>query len=91
MRKLLPILFIFCLTANIVSAAPNYDPDFKGVTYDTSYNIALRNRLEKQYHDKCTVKYSETYSADVCDMNAYTREVEIPYNHQKINNNPAYY
>ena len=52
MRKLLPILFIFCLTANITFAAPNYDPDKKWVNYDDSYNVALWNRLNKQYHDK---------------------------------------
>lgn len=91
MNKFFAILFIFCLTANITLAAPNYDPNFKGVTYDTSYNITLRNRLEQQYHDKCTIKHSETYSTDICDMNAYTREVEIPFFEQKINTNPLYY
>ena len=91
MRKLFTILFILCLTANITLAAPNYDPNKKWVNYDMSYNVELRNRLEQQYHDKCTIKYSETYSADICDMNAYTREVVIPYNHLKINTNPVYY
>lgn len=91
MNKFFAILFIFCLTANITLAAPNYDPNKKWVNYDDSYNTALWNKLNQQYHNKCTVKHSETYSSDVCDMNAYTREVVIPYNHLKINTNPAYY
>lgn len=96
MRKLLPIIFVFCLTANITLAAPNYDPNFKGVTYDTSYNIALRNRLEQQF-DK---KY---YKGEYIDKDgnlvgvydyptgAYAREVSQPYCNLKINTNPMHY
>lgn len=96
MKKLFAILFILCLTANITLAAPNYDPNFKGITYDDSYNVALRNRLEQQF-DK---KY---YKGEYIDKDgnlvgvydyptgAYAREVLKPYIEQKINTNPAYY
>ena len=96
MNKLFAILFIFCLTANIAFAAPNYDPNKKWVNYDMSYNVALRNHLEEQFEKKhflyeedkgngYTIRHYDTMPGD------YAREVEVPYNHLKINTNPNYY
>ena len=96
MRKLFAILFILCLTANITFAAPNYDPNKKWVNYDDSYNVELWNKLNKQYRNKHFL-YEEVdkdgniithFSSGDYD---YNHEVIIPYNHLKINTNPAYY
>lgn len=86
-RILITSLAIF-LTANISFCAPNYDPNFKGHTYDNSYNIALRNKLEDEYHKKYTVKIDDTHYLDKSPEGAYGREVLKPFYAQQINPHP---
>lgn len=79
MKRVLITFLIVFLTANISFAAPNYDPNKKWTTYDTTYNIELRKKLENAYHKKCNKKINETHYVDICPMHAYYYEVTVPY------------
>ena len=84
MKRVLITFLIVFLTANISFAAPNYDPNFKGHTYDNSYNTALLNRLEDEYHKKYPCKLiKKTKDIESYECNypegAYGREVLKPY------------
>ncbi len=82
---LLLISFIFVFTLS-VSAMPNYDPNQEPIVYDVSYNIALRNKLEDDFHKKYTKEITPTYFIDTSPMGAYYWEVIVPYDRQKQNN-----
>ena len=88
MKHLMITVLIVLFTANAVFAAPNYDPNKKWTTYDNSYNIALRNRLEDEYHKKYTVKIDDTHYLDTSPIGAYGREVLKPFYEQQINPHP---
>lgn len=88
MKQIFVLALIAVLSANIALAAPNYDPNFKGHTYDNSYNIALRNKLEDEYHKKYTVKIDDTHYLDTSPLGAYGREVLKPFYEQQINPHP---
>lgn len=73
------IVFILFLTSQTAFSAPNYDPNKKPIVYDVSYNIALRKKLEDDFHNKYNVKIDENHYVDTSPMGAYEREVVIPY------------
>ena len=75
MKHIFVLSLIAILSANITLAAPNYDPNFKGHTYDDSYNVALFNKLEDEYHKKYTVKIDDTHYLDTSPIGAYNKEV----------------
>lgn len=78
MKHLLLSVIIMLMTLNICYSAPNFDPNLKVKTYDTTYNVALRNKLIAEY-DK---KYLTCNKAgDYCnyDLKNYHKEVTIPY------------
>ncbi len=77
------IVFILFLTSQTAFSAPNYDPNKKPIVYDVSYNIALRKKLEDDFHNKYTVKVDETHYIDTSPMGAYSREVLVPYDLNK--------
>ena len=51
MKHFLLMLFIF-LFGSMSFAAPDFDTNYKTVTYDTSYNIALWNKLVDNFSKK---------------------------------------
>lgn len=53
------------------------------VVYDTSYNIALRKKLEDDYHKKYTKIVNENLYIDTSPLGAYEKEVVIPYIQQQ--------
>lgn len=75
------LAFIFFMTSSNAFAVPDNiqvgEPTF--TVYDSSYNIALRNKLEDDYHKKYTVKIDENHYVDTSPMGAYGREVLRPY------------
>ena len=83
MKKLIIISLILLLSSPLAYSAPNYDPNIKPVIYDVSYNVELRNRLEKEYFDKCFIQTSPTTSEQICGVNSYYEMVQNPYNLQK--------
>lgn len=52
MKKLFIIPFVLLFVVNITFAAPNYNGDYKGVTYDTTYNNFLYNYLNEKFYKK---------------------------------------
>lgn len=90
MKHLLITSLLVLLTANVVFAAPNYDPNFKTKTYSTEYN----DKLFKKLNDEFDKKYPATLTYDkdgypVYTVNyppdAYHQEVIVPYFNQKQN------
>lgn len=85
-RYILTIAILIMLAPSTLSA-PNYDPNHKCTTYDVSYNIALRNKLENDFQKKYFVK--EVVTKDSVEMvysyptDAYYEEVLKPYCLQK--------
>ena len=63
--------------------APNYDASLEPIVYDTSYNIALRKRLEDDYYKKCFIKTAQG-SECICGANSYYKMVQVPYDLNKI-------
>lgn len=49
----------------------------------TDYNVALRNKLEDDFHKKYTKKVNDNYYIDTSPLGAYGREVLRPYALQK--------
>ncbi len=75
------IAFILFMTSSGALAVPDNiqvgEPTF--TIYDSSYNIALRKKLEDDFHNKYNVKVDETHYVDTSPMGAYEKEVVIPY------------
>ena len=82
-KRFLLVLFLFFMTSSVCFSAPNYDPNLKPIVYDVSYNVALRNKLEDDFHKKYTVKIDEHKYVDTSPMGAYAREVLEPYHRLK--------
>ena len=57
------------------------------IIYDTSYNIALRNKLEDDYTKKYVKQINKNYSVDTSPFGAYSREVLLPYDLNKKTDN----
>lgn len=79
MKKLIIISLLFLLSS-LVYSAPNYDPNIKPIVYDVSYNVELRNFLEKEYYDKCYVQIAENHHNNICGINSFYEMVQNPYN-----------
>ena len=79
------IAFILFMTSSGALAVPDNiqvgEPTF--TIYDSSYNIALRKKLEDDFHNKYNVKVDETHYIDTSPMGAYYREVQVPYDLNK--------
>ena len=79
------IAFIFFMTSSNAFAVPDNiqvgEPTF--TVYDASYNIALRKKLEDNFHKKYTVKVDENHYVDTSPMGAYYNEVQVPYDLNK--------
>ena len=63
----------FAVPDNIQVGEPTF------TVYDASYNIALRKKLEDDFHNKYNVKIDENHYVDTSPMGAYEKEVVIPY------------
>lgn len=84
MRKILLLLVLFFMTSTVCFSAPGFDPNNnKPIIYDVSYNIALRNKLEADFHKKYTEKVNDNYYIDTSPLNAYYYEVQVPYDRYK--------
>ena len=83
MKKLIIISLILFASSSLAYSDPYYDPNKKPIVYDVSYNVELRNRLEKEYFDKCFIQTSPTTTEHICGVNAYYEWVQNPYNLQK--------
>ena len=84
-KRFLLALFLFFMTSSVCFSVPDTiqkgEPTF--VIYDVSYNVALRNKLEDDFHKKYTVKIDEHKYVDTSPMGAYAREVIEPYDRLK--------
>ena len=87
MRKLLALFIIF-LVSSSVAFATNMFPDNiqsepavirTNSREVTNYNVALRNKLEADFHKKYTKKVNDNYYIDTSPIGAYEKEVVIPY------------
>ncbi len=85
MKHLLITSLIVLLFADVVFAAPNYDPNFKTKTYSTEYNDKLLKKLKDDFHKKYTVKVNDNYYIDTSPMGTYHKEVTCPYYEQYQN------
>lgn len=83
MRNTFLIFTVLILMTAPCLSAPNYDPNQKPVVYDVSYNVALRKKLEDDYHKKYTKVINENFAIDTAPLNAYYWEVQVPYDLQK--------
>ena len=83
MKQTLLTIFIFCLAISPCFSAPNYDANKKPVIYDISSNILLRNKLEAEYDKKYLVKENENTYHYIAPLDAYEKEVVIPFAKQK--------
>ncbi len=73
-------LILFFMSSSSVLAMPDYDKnDNTPIIYDVTYNVNLRNKLEDDYHKKYTVKVDDNHYLDTAPMDAYEKEVVIPY------------
>ena len=90
-KRFLLVLFLFFMTSSVCFSAPNYDPNLKPIVYDVSYNVALRNKLEDDFHKKYAPKVTVTKDTVTYTYNyppnAYAREVIEPYDRLKKPNN----
>ena len=82
MKHYVLIFFIFLL-GSMSFAAPDYNPNHKTITYDTSYNIALWNKLKTEYDKKCWV-YKSDGSHNICGTNSFYKMVQVPYDLNKL-------
>ena len=83
MRNAFLLFIIFYLANMPCFSAPNYDASKKPIVYDISSDIVLRNKLEAEYDKKYTVKENENTYHDMAPLNAYEKEVVIPFAKQK--------
>lgn len=83
-KKLLLVLVLFFMTSAVCLSAPNYDPNKKPVIYDSSYNIALRKKLEDDY-DKKYATCDDKGCVYNAPLGAYGREVQYQYDINKKN------
>ena len=80
MKKLFALFtFLFVITPVISLSAPNYDPNNVTTVYDNSYNIELRNRLEREYYEKCHIQITPTLGENICGTNSYAEMVAQKY------------
>lgn len=80
---LVSFIFIFALP---VFAMPGYNPNNnEPIVYDTSCNIALRKKLEDDYHKKYIKEISPNEFVSTAPPGAYHKEVIAPYFRQKKN------
>ena len=88
-KRFLLVLFLFFITSSVCFAVPDTiqkgEPTF--VIYDVSYNVALRNKLEDDFHKKYAPKVTVTKDTVTYTYNypqgAYAREVLEPYHRLK--------
>lgn len=91
MRKLLYLLCLLVFTSGLVYSAPNYDPNYKTVTYDQEqYNIKLRNKLEDDFDKKYIKSVVKDKEGNITinfnyPEGAYQREVLDKYYELKKN------
>ena len=88
MKRFLSLLTVLFILSPIISlSAPNFGNSNGSnfCVYDTSYNVALFNRLKKEYFDYCSVQITENYSTNICGVNSYGEMVLQPYDRQKQN------
>ncbi len=79
---ILCLLFFICSPAFAVpDTIQKGEPIF--IFYDISSDISLRNKLEAEYDKKYTVKENENTYHDMAPLNAYEKEVVIPFAKQK--------
>lgn len=86
MRKLLALFIIFLVSSSVAFAMPDnlYNKNNQTpIIYDASYNVALRNKLEADFHKKYTKKVNDNCYIDTSPLGAYGKEVLRPYALQK--------
>mgnify|MGYP006928584257 FL=1 len=92
MRNILIALSLVFLFSNSVQSAPNYDPNYKTVVYDVADDVALRKKLEDNFDKKYPPIVTKTKDSVIYTYNypedAYYKEVIVPYDRLKKNNNP---
>lgn len=88
MKNILIAISLVFLFSNCAFSAPNYDPNYKTVVYDVADDVALRKKLEDDFHKKYTKQISPNYYIDTSPVDAYYNEVVVPYDRLKKNNNP---
>ena len=83
MKRFLSLLTVLFIFSPIISlSAPNYNPNIKPCVYDTSYNVELFNRLDKEYDEKCHVQVTPTLGENICGTDSYYRMVMQPFARQ---------
>ena len=85
MKKLIIISLILFASSSLAYSDPYYEPDFNSCVYDTSYNNALFEKLDKEYDKKCHRQISATEGVDICGVDSYYQMVMKPYARQKQN------
>ncbi len=88
MKRFLSLFTVLFIFSPIISlSAPDFgdNDDSQYCVYDTSYNVELFNRLEKEYFAYCSVQITENYSTNICGINSYGEMVLQPYDRQKQN------
>ena len=89
------ILFFMSSSAEATNMLPKNlqkgDPTF--TVYDCSSDVALRNKLEDDYHKKYVKKINDNYYVDIGPMRAYEQEVVIPFakNKKQLKDCPIIY
>lgn len=92
MKNILIALSLVFVFTNIAYSAPDYDPNYKTVVYPVADDVALRKKLEENFDKKyppvvTKTKDSVTYTYNYPE-DAYYKEVIVPYDRLKTNNNP---
>ena len=80
MKRLIIISSILFLSSSLAYSDPYYEPDFNSCVYDTSYNNALFEKLDKEYNKKCWQG-----NDNICGVDSYYQMVMKPYARQKQN------
>ena len=75
------LFFVFFLISSVGYSAPNYDKNNVTTEWDSSENISLLNKLEKEYDKRHTVDEEHMNGGP----EAYYREVLVPYIKQSKN------